>query len=127
MSAEPIVIAEKRVRELAARYKVPAEVMCTRCGRPAYAAEHHGHDVLRLPRPRREPLTSVAPHRKPSTPPRIEWVSVWDAARELGVSKMTVYRLIHAGELPAHRIGRSFRIKRTALDAYVAGALVVEA
>jgi excisionase family DNA binding protein len=29
---------------------------------------------------------------------------------------MTVYRLVHAGELPAVRVGRSFRVPQDAVD-----------
>ena len=38
------------------------------------------------------------------------------------VSKMSVYRLIHKGELEAVRFGRSFRVPEKALDAYLAEA-----
>ena len=31
------------------------------------------------------------------------------------VSKMTVYRLVHGGELPAVRVGRSFRVPEEAV------------
>lgn len=32
---------------------------------------------------------------------------------------MTVYRLIKAGDLPAARIGKSFRIREADVDAYL--------
>jgi excisionase family DNA binding protein len=35
------------------------------------------------------------------------------------VSKMTVYRLVHAGELPAIRFGRSFRVPESAVASAV--------
>jgi excisionase family DNA binding protein len=35
------------------------------------------------------------------------------------VSKMTVYRLVHAGEMPAARVGRSFRVPREAVQEYL--------
>jgi excisionase family DNA binding protein len=35
------------------------------------------------------------------------------------VSKMTVYRLVHGGELPAVRVGRSFRVKEDDVDEYL--------
>jgi excisionase family DNA binding protein len=37
----------------------------------------------------------------------------------LRVSKMSVYRLIHSGELEAVRFGRSFRVPNPAVDAYL--------
>lgn len=42
-----------------------------------------------------------------------------EAASHLRVSKMTVYRLIHAGQLPAFQIGKAFRIKDADLNAYL--------
>jgi excisionase family DNA binding protein len=41
-------------------------------------------------------------------------------ARTLGVSEADVVRLVESGELAAKRIGASYRIKRSALDAYLA-------
>jgi excisionase family DNA binding protein len=35
------------------------------------------------------------------------------------VSKMTVYRLVHSGELPAVRVGRSFRVPEDAVNDYL--------
>ena len=35
------------------------------------------------------------------------------------VSKMTVYRLVHGGELPAVRVGRSFRVNEDDVDEYL--------
>lgn len=32
---------------------------------------------------------------------------------------MTVYRLVHSGELPAVRVGRSFRVPEDAVHAYL--------
>ena len=38
----------------------------------------------------------------------------------LQVNLRTVYRLIKAGELPAVRVGRSFRVSEPDVDAYLA-------
>lgn len=35
------------------------------------------------------------------------------------VSKMTVYRLVHSGELEAVRVGRSFRVPEQAATSYL--------
>ncbi|HSU71694.1 MAG TPA: helix-turn-helix domain-containing protein [Micrococcaceae bacterium] len=51
-------------------------------------------------------------------------LSVSDIAEHLKVSKMTVYRLIRSGKLDAVRIGHSFRVTLTAVEAYVRGAQV---
>lgn len=49
-------------------------------------------------------------------------LTVVEAAQLLRVSKMTVYRLINHGEIPALRVGRSFRIPKSDLQAYVTQA-----
>jgi excisionase family DNA binding protein len=40
------------------------------------------------------------------------------------VSKMTVYRLVHAGTLPAVQVGRSFRIPEQAVSDYLRDSYV---
>ena len=40
----------------------------------------------------------------------VRFLTVAEVATIMRVSKMTVYRLVHAGELPAVRVGRSFRV-----------------
>jgi excisionase family DNA binding protein len=52
------------------------------------------------------------------TPSR--FMTVGEVASVLRVSNMTVYRLINAGELPAVRIGRSFRVRSEDFDQYLA-------
>lgn len=37
----------------------------------------------------------------------------------LRVSNMTVYRLINAGELPAVRVGKSYRLTEADVDTYL--------
>ena len=44
---------------------------------------------------------------------------VREVADVMRVSTMTVYRLIHAGELPATRVGHSYRIAQREVDAYL--------
>lgn len=46
-------------------------------------------------------------------------LTVEEVADRLKVSKMTVYRLIESRELPALRIGRSYRVAATDLDAFL--------
>ncbi|MGH9091960.1 MAG: helix-turn-helix domain-containing protein [Acidimicrobiales bacterium] len=48
------------------------------------------------------------------------FMTVGEVAAVLRVSTMTVYRLINAGQLPAVRIGRSFRVREEELDHYLA-------
>jgi excisionase family DNA binding protein len=51
-------------------------------------------------------------------------LTVAEVAGVLRVSSMTVYRLIKAGELPAIRIGKSFRIQQRNLQAFLADGVV---
>ncbi len=48
------------------------------------------------------------------------FLTVQEVADLMRVSSMTVYRLIKAGDLPAVRVGRSFRVSDTDVDAYLA-------
>lgn len=50
-----------------------------------------------------------------------ELLTVAEVADRLRVSTMTVYRLIQRDELPALRIGRSYRIESSELEAYLSG------
>ena len=43
------------------------------------------------------------------------FMTVTEVADILRVSKMTVYRLIHSGEMPAIRVGKSFRVPEAAV------------
>jgi len=54
----------------------------------------------------------------------IRYLTVAEVALIMRVSKMTVYRLVHSGELEAIRIGRSFRIPDQALNSYLAAESV---
>ncbi len=50
------------------------------------------------------------------------YLTVAEVALALRVSKMTVYRLLQAGELPAVRFGRSYRVLEDALKEYLIAA-----
>lgn len=47
------------------------------------------------------------------------FLTVQEVANLLRVSTMTVYRLIKSGDLPAVRVGRSFRVRDGDVDAYL--------
>jgi excisionase family DNA binding protein len=49
----------------------------------------------------------------------IRFLTVAEVAAAMRVSKMTVYRLVHGGELPAIRVGRSFRVPEDAVNEYL--------
>ncbi|WP_461023751.1 helix-turn-helix domain-containing protein [Thalassiella azotivora] len=54
----------------------------------------------------------------------VRFLTVAEVATMMRVSKMTVYRLVHSGELPAVRVGRSFRVPEKAVDDYLRGSFV---
>jgi excisionase family DNA binding protein len=49
---------------------------------------------------------------------------VREVAELMRVSNMTVYRLIKAGDLPAMRVGKNFRIRSSDVEAYLAGRVL---
>lgn len=49
----------------------------------------------------------------------VTFLTVAEVAAVLRVSKMTVYRMVHNGELPAVRFGRSFRVDRADVDEFL--------
>jgi len=49
----------------------------------------------------------------------VTFLTVAEVAAAMRVSKMTVYRLVHAGDLPAARVGRSFRGPEEAVNEYL--------
>ena len=52
----------------------------------------------------------------------VTFLTVAEVASMMRVSKMTVYRLVHAGELSAVRVGRSFRVPERAVQDYLRDA-----
>ncbi|HEX3542864.1 MAG TPA: helix-turn-helix domain-containing protein [Acidimicrobiales bacterium] len=56
----------------------------------------------------------------PSNESRSRFVTVSEVANLLRVSNMTVYRLVQSGQLPAIRVGRSYRISEDDVDKYLA-------
>jgi excisionase family DNA binding protein len=54
----------------------------------------------------------------------VVFLTVAEVAAVMRVSKMTVYRLVHSGHLPAVRVGRSFRVPEQAVHAYLRDSYV---
>jgi excisionase family DNA binding protein len=50
---------------------------------------------------------------------KARFLTVQEVADLMRVSSMTVYRLIKAGDLPAVRVGRSFRVRDVDVDTYL--------
>lgn len=64
------------------------------------------------------------PSGDPRPQGRVRYLTVAEVAEVMRVSRMTVYRLVHNAELPAVRVGRSFRVPEDALNAYLEAAAV---
>ena len=47
------------------------------------------------------------------------WLSVEEIAEHLGISKDTVYAWITKKGMPAHRVGRFWKLQRVEVDAWV--------
>ncbi len=58
----------------------------------------------------------------PPTLPQVKFLTVAEVATLMRVSKMTVYRLVHGGDLPAVRVGKSFRVPEKAVHEYLQNA-----
>ncbi|HEY6741531.1 MAG TPA: helix-turn-helix domain-containing protein [Lapillicoccus sp.] len=54
----------------------------------------------------------------------VRFLTVAEVASIMRVSKMTVYRLVHAGDLPAVRVGRSFRVPEDEVHKYLRSSFV---
>lgn len=52
----------------------------------------------------------------------VNFLTVAEVASVMRVSKMTVYRLLHSGELSGVRVGRSFRVPEHAVHEYLRDA-----
>lgn len=49
----------------------------------------------------------------------MRFLTVAEVAELMRVSRMTVYRLVHSGELTAVRVGRSYRVPEHVVHAYL--------
>ena len=56
---------------------------------------------------------------RPGDISEVKFLTVAEVAATMRVSKMTVYRLVHNGELPAVRVGRSFRVTEDDVNEYL--------
>ncbi len=75
--------------------------------------------------PRRKQSRAVESAGTPENrPAQMKLLTVAEVAELMRVSKMTVYRLVHGGGLPAVRIGRSFRVPEQAVNDYLRDAYI---
>jgi excisionase family DNA binding protein len=56
-------------------------------------------------------LSEVSPER--------EWLTYAEAGQMVGLSRVTLWKLVTAGEVEAARVGRAVRINRESLRAYM--------
>jgi excisionase family DNA binding protein len=61
----------------------------------------------------------AASPRNDSDLSEVKFLTVAEVADLMRVSKMTVYRLVHSGDLTAVRVGRSFRVPEHAVHTYL--------
>jgi excisionase family DNA binding protein len=54
----------------------------------------------------------------------MRFLTVAEVAAIMRVSKMTVYRLVQAGSMPAVRVGRSYRVPEQAVQDYLRDAYI---
>ncbi len=55
---------------------------------------------------------------------QIEWLSTKEAARRLGITPRTLYRLIDEGQLPAYKFGRVIRLQEREVDEFISQARI---
>lgn len=70
---------------------------------------------------RAESVVVMAPTSRERTEslPDPKFLTIAEVASVMRVSKMTVYRLVHNEELPAVRVGRSFRVTEDDVNEYL--------
>ena len=75
------------------------------------------------PRPKRQG-DAVGVHPIDPALAEVRFLTVAEVAALMRVSKMTVYRMVHGGEMPAVRVGRSFRVPEKAVHEYLRNAFI---
>lgn len=78
--------------------------VCVAAGKPRDVREKERCDMTKNP---------------PGDISEVKFLTVAEVASVMRVSKMTVYRLVHNGELPAVRVGRSFRVSEDDVNRYL--------
>jgi len=73
---------------------------------------------------RDDPIPRSATARPDPDLAEVRFRTVAEVAALMRVSKMTVYRLVHSGELTAVRVGRSFRVPERAVHDYLRDAFI---
>lgn len=63
--------------------------------------------------------TFFSPESEDTVDTDYEFLTPQDVQRELAIGKNTFYRLVRSGQLPAFRIGKLWRVRRTDLMAWL--------
>jgi excisionase family DNA binding protein len=71
-----------------------------------------------------EPVGPAGVHPVDPALAEVKFLTVAEVAGVMRVSKMTVYRMVHSGDLPAVRVGRSFRVPEKAVHEYLRAAFI---
>ena len=100
-----------------------ATIQTTRPGVPAPRQMGRPISAASLSRPVPAAHPASVPVGRPAQVPApraaVAFLTVAEVAAIMRVSKMTVYRLVHGGELSAVRVGRSFRVPERAVHDYL--------
>lgn len=59
-------------------------------------------------------------------PHQIVWLSSGAAAKQLGITTRTLYRMISEDHVPAYRFGRVIRLKQEDVDAFIEASRISE-
>lgn len=54
----------------------------------------------------------------------IQWLGTAEAARHLGLTPRTLYRLIDEGQIPAYKFGRVIRLKLDDIESFIESARI---
>lgn len=103
-----------------------AAVQTVRPGVPAPRQMGRPISAASMARPVPAAHPAAMPIGRPAAVPApraaVSFLTVAEVAALMRVSKMTVYRLVHGGELAAVRVGRSFRVPERAVHEYLRDA-----
>lgn len=117
------MISASDITVMAEDLGVAPDDLCTTCGRLSFGVAHFGHTVTRVGNAR--PAPALREQTVPAPRAKIDVLTVQQIAADLDVSKMTVYRLVHSGELRSLRVGRSIRVREADYLAWLKGTETV--
>ena len=66
-----------------------------------------------------EESTGGEAQERPQERKGLDLLSIPELCHELGMGKSWVYRRLRSGEIPSVKLGRSIKVKRTALEEYL--------